>query len=225
TAQMQVVGKRHYGRKALEPGGGGGGDLSGLTREDFRPVLLWKGRVPLDAKGRATVDVPLSDNLSAFRLVAIATDGSQYFGTGEASIRTVQDLGVFAGLPDLVRTGDVYDARFTLRNGTDKAMTVTANAVLSPAVATAPPLTVTIPAGGAVPISWQMTAPDLVGPIEWTVEASAKGGKSRDRLVFQQVVEPAVPVETWAASLFRVGPDTSLAVGIPEGALTGGYVD
>jgi len=225
TAQMQVVGKRHYGRKALEPGGGGGGDLSGLTREDFRPVLLWKGRVPLDAKGRATVDVPLSDNLSAFRLVAIATDGSQYFGTGEASIRTVQDLGVFAGLPDLVRTGDTYDARFTLRNGTDRAMTVTATPTLSPAVATAPPLTVTIPAGGAVPISWSMTAPENAGPLEWTVEAATKDGKARDRLVFEQIVEPAVPVETWAASLFRVGPDTTLPIGIPTGALAGGYVD
>lgn len=225
TAQMQVVGKRHYGRKALEPGGGGGGDLSGLTREDFRPVLLWKGRVLLDAKGRATVDVPLSDNLSAFRLVAIATDGSQYFGTGETSVRTVQDLGVFAGLPDLVRTGDTFDARFTLRNGTDKAMTVTANATLSPAVATAPPLTVTIPAGGAVPVSWSVVAPDTAGPIEWTVDAASKDGKARDRLVFQQIVEPAVPIETWAASLFRVGPDTSLPIGVPEGALPGGYVD
>ncbi len=225
TAQMQVVGKRHYGRKALEPGGGGGGDLSGLTREDFRPVLLWKGNVPLDSKGRATVDVPLSDNLSAFRLVAIATDGSQYFGTGEASVRTVQDLGVYASMPDLVRTGDTYDARFTLRNGTDQAMEVTATPTLSPAVATAPPLTVTIPAGGAVPISWSMTAPEATGPIEWTVDAVAKGGKQRDRLVFQQVVEPAVPVETWAASLFRVGANTTLPIAIPAGALPGGYVD
>ncbi|WP_422059149.1 alpha-2-macroglobulin family protein [Sphingopyxis sp.] len=225
TAQMQVVGKRHYGRKALEPGGGGGGDLSGLTREDFRPVLLWQGHVPLDAKGRATVDVPMSDNLSGFRLVAIATDGSQYFGTGETSVRTVQDLGVFAGLPELVRTGDSFDARFTLRNGTDKAMTVTATPTLSPAVATAPPLTVTIPAGGAVPISWQVTAPDQTGPIQWTVDAVSKDGKARDRLVFDQVVEPAVPVETWAASLFRVGPDTTLPIAIPTGALPGGYVD
>ncbi len=225
TAQMQVVGKRHYGRKALEPGGGGGGDLSGLTREDFRPVLLWKGNVPLDSKGRATVDVPLSDNLSAFRLVAIATDGSQYFGTGEASVRTVQDLGVYASMPDLVRTGDTYDARFTLRNGTDQPMEVTATPTLSPAVATAPPLTVTIPAGGAVPISWSMTAPEATGPIEWTVDAVAKGGKQRDRLVFQQVVEPAVPVETWAASLFRVGANTTLPIAIPASALPGGYVD
>ena len=45
TAQMQVVGKRHYGKKAVTAGGGGGGDLSGVTRDDFRPVLLWRGRV------------------------------------------------------------------------------------------------------------------------------------------------------------------------------------
>lgn len=225
TAQMQVVGKRHYGRKALAPGGGGGGDLSGLTREDFRPVLLWKGHVELDRKGRAVVDVPLSDNLSAFRLVAIATDGAQYFGTGETSVRTVQDLGVFAGLPDLVRTGDTYDARFTLRNGTDQPMEVVANATLSPAIATAPPLTVTIPAGGAVPISWSMTAPAQPGPLQWTVEAVSKNGKQRDRLVFDQQVEPAVPIETWAASLVRVGPTSSLPIGVPAGALPGGYVD
>ncbi|MDK2761833.1 MAG: alpha-2-macroglobulin [Sphingopyxis sp.] len=225
TAQMQVVGKRHYGRKALEPGGGGGGDLSGLTREDFRPVLLWKGHVPLDARGRALVDVPLSDNLSGFRLVAIAADGSQYFGTGETTIRTVQDLGVFAGMPEMVRTGDSYDARFTLRNGTDQPMEVTATASLSPAVATAPPLTVTIPAGGAVPISWAMAAPDAAGPIEWTVDAVARGGRARDRVVFKQMVEPAVPIETWAASLFRVGPATTLPIAVPAGALPGGYVD
>src|SRR3546814_14619975 len=90
------------------------------------PWLLLQGHVALDAKGSATVSVPLSDNLSAFRLVAIANDGSQYFGAGETSVRTVQDLAVFAGLPEIVRTGDSYDARFTLRTGTDKKMTVTA---------------------------------------------------------------------------------------------------
>src|SRR3546814_4855444 len=70
TAQMQVVGKRHYGRKALAPGGGGGtGDLSGLNRTNFQPVLLWNGHVALDANGRARVQVPLSDSLPSFKLV------------------------------------------------------------------------------------------------------------------------------------------------------------
>ena len=53
TAQTQVVGKRHYGRKAVKTGGGGGGDLSGVTRSDFRPILLWKGKVALDANGKS----------------------------------------------------------------------------------------------------------------------------------------------------------------------------
>ncbi len=226
TAQMQVVGKRHYGRKAVAPGGGGGGgDLSGLTRENFQPVLLWKARVPLDARGHATVNVPLSDNLSGFRLVAIASAGTQYFGTGSTSVRTVQDLSIYASLPELVRTGDQYDARFTLRNSTDKSMTVTATPTLSPSIAKGQPLTVTIPAGGALPISWSMTAPPRAGSLEWTVSAISKDGKQRDTLAFKQDVVPAVPVESWAASLVKIGSDTNLPIAAPTGALPGGYVD
>lgn len=224
TAQMQVVGKRHYGRKALPPGGGGGEDMSGLAREDFRPMLLWKGRVPLDAKGRAIIDVPLSESLSSFRFVAIATAGPALFGTGETSVRTVQDLGVFSGIPELVRTGDQFDARFTLRNGTDKAMTVTATPTLTPAVATGDPLTVTIAAGGAVPVSWTMTAPDTPGTVSWAVDAVTKDG-TRDRVVVEQTVEPVVPVETWAATLMPVGANNSLPITAPRGALDGGSVD
>ncbi len=123
TAQMQVVGKRHYGLKAVATGGGGGGDLSSLTRSDFRPVLLWKGRVKLDAQGRAIIDVPFADALSAYKLVAVATAGEQLFGMGSAEVRTVQDLTIYAGVPPLVRSGDFYGATFTLRNGTDRPMT------------------------------------------------------------------------------------------------------
>ena len=225
TAQMQVVGKRHYGRKALAPGGGGGEDMSGLAREDFRPMLLWKGRVALDAKGRATIDVPLSESLSSFRFVAVATAGTGLFGTGEVSVRTVQDLSIFAGMPELVRTGDQFDARFTLRNGTDKAMTVIATPTLTPAVATGDPLTVTIPAGGAVPVSWSMTAPGGPGTISWTVDAATKDGKARDRLVLEQTVDPVVPNTTWAATLMPVSTNSSLPVAPPKGALDGGSVD
>src|SRR3546814_11052352 len=80
-------------------------------------------------------------------------------------------------------------------------MEVTATPTLPPAVATAPPLTVTIPAGAAVPISWSMTAPEKAGPIAWTVEAVSKNGNARDRLVFEQTVEAGVPIETRAGNL------------------------
>ncbi len=51
TAQMQVIGKRHFGLKALPQGGGGGRQT---TRELFDTLLLWKARLPLDANGEAT---------------------------------------------------------------------------------------------------------------------------------------------------------------------------
>ncbi len=226
TAQTQVVGKRHYGKKSVEAGGGGGGDLSGLNRENFQPVLLWKGRVTLDANGHARLPVQLNDSLSTFKLVAIATDGPQLFGTGIADIRTAQDLTVYAGLPTLVRTGDQFAAGFTLRNGSDKPMTVTANVALQPAIAKGNPITVTIPAGGAAPIAWGLTAPAQGGQLKWTVSAKSADGKAVDQLTTVQDVIPAVPVEVWAGTLARVGDNTSIQIAPPAGAIAGrGVVD
>ncbi|MGD9810653.1 MAG: alpha-2-macroglobulin [Sphingobium sp.] len=222
TAQMQVVGKRHYGKKAVAAGGGGG-DASGVNRENFQPVLLWKGRVALDQKGEARVAVPLSDALSRFRLVAIATDGAQLFGTGQTSIRTAQNLAVYPGLPPLVRTGDWYGAVFTLRNGSDRPMKVTASPTLEPAIARIGPLTIDIPAGGAAQVRWNLHAPQRAGQVKWTVAARSADGKDMDRVTTVQEVVPAVPVEVWAASLWRVS-EGAPTIGIPAGALPGGWV-
>lgn len=224
TAQTQVVGKRHYGKKAVEAGGGGG-DASAVTREDFKPVLLWRGRVALDEKGRAKIPVQLSDSLSAFRLVAIANEGPGFFGTGVATVRTSQDLQLFSGLPPLVRTGDWYGASFTLRNASDKPMKVTATVSVTPSVAKGEPLTVTIPAGGAVPVTWNLTAPEGIGRLDWTVEARSSNGKAADRIAVSQDVVPAVPIEVWAATLARVGNGVPIPVAAPAGALPDGYVD
>ncbi len=221
TAQTQVVGKRHYGKKAVEAGGGGGGgDLSGLNRENFQPVLLWKGKVALDGNGHAKVQVPLNDALTSFKLVAIATDGAQLFGTGSASIRSAQDLTIYPGVPQLVRTGDQFGAMFTLRNGSNKPMKVTATVALSPAVASGKPLTVEIPAGGAAPVVWNLTAPPRDGKLSWTVSAKSADGRAVDKVTVAQTVIPAVPVETWAATLMRVGGNP-LPIAPPAGALAG----
>jgi uncharacterized protein YfaS (alpha-2-macroglobulin family) len=219
TAQMQVVGKRHYGRKALPSGGGGGGDLSALARSDFRPMLLWRGRVPLDAEGRARLTVPLADALSSYKLVAIATAGEDQFGTGSSTIRTVQDLSLYSGVPPLVRTGDSFAAQFTLRNGTDRPMKVTASATLQPAIAPLKPVTVTVPAGAAVPVSWPVTIPEGLDRIRWVVDARAAGGSASDRVQIDQEVAPAVPEEIWGGSFLRAASGVRFAVAAPENAL------
>ena len=175
---MQVVGKRHYGRKAVPAGGGGGGDLSALDPDRLQagPALAGPGEARRRRAG-PTVDVPLADSLSAYKLVAIATAGGDLFGTGSATIRTVQDLTIYSGLPPLVRSGDEYGATFTLQqrhrqaDERDRQRRGRAGPVARPA-----PQTVTVPAGGAVPVTWRLTAPDHVDNLRWTVSARSADG-------------------------------------------------
>jgi uncharacterized protein YfaS (alpha-2-macroglobulin family) len=55
-------------------------------------------------------------------VVAVADAGVSLFGTGQAAIRTTQDLQIISGLPPLVREDDQFRAQVTLRNTSAKAM-------------------------------------------------------------------------------------------------------
>src|SRR5690606_36480891 len=93
TAQMQIVGRRHYGRKALPAGGGGG---KSPTRELLDTLLLWQPLVQLDGQGRAELTLPLNDAITRFQLVAVADYGEAQFGTGSIQIATTQDVQVIS---------------------------------------------------------------------------------------------------------------------------------
>jgi uncharacterized protein YfaS (alpha-2-macroglobulin family) len=218
TAQMQVVGKRHYGRKAV-PHGGGGGRAS--ARELFDTLLLWRGRVPLDARGEARVEVPLNDSLTSFRIAAVASAGAELFGTGAATIRTAQELVIHPGLPSLVREGDRFSAVFTLRNASDAPLAVLASARATPDRGAARELAaqrVELAPGAAQPVAWELVAPAGAARIDWEVEARAGEGPA-DRLRASQSVAPVHPVRVVQATLARVAGAESLPVARPADAL------
>ncbi len=219
TAQTQVVGKRHYGAKAVAAGGGGGAS-AGLARRDFQPLLLWRGRVPLDSRGEAAIPFRLNDSLSGFRLVAVASAGADLFGTGSAAIRTTQDLQLLAGIPPAVRDGDDYVATVLARNTTTAPMTVRLTG--SAGAITLPPLARTIPAGGAATAAWRIVAP-ASGPVAWRVAARAASGAA-DTVEVAQTVLPAVPDQILQAALVQAG--ATLPMALPAGAIRGrGGVD
>ncbi len=230
TAQMEIVGRRHFGRKAV-PAGGGGGHSS--PRELFDTLLLWNPRVTLDANGEATVDVPLNDALTSFRIVAIAAVGDGTFGTGSTSIRSTQDLQLISGLPPLVREGDQYRAQYTLRNTTTRAMKV----VVTPNVPglSLPPQTVDLAADSAREVAWTVTPPDGLSEanpaaLTWNVSAAEQGAAhASDALKVTQRVTAAIPITVQQATLTQVDGSFSLPVAAPPnatatqaGALRGG---
>jgi alpha-2-macroglobulin len=215
TAQMEVIGKRHFGRKSL-PSGGGGGRQS--TRELFDTLLLWQGRVPLDADGNATVEIPLNDSLTSFRIAAVATGGVGQFGTGFTEIRSTQDIMLLSGLPPVVRQGDVLPAQFTLRNTTQATQQVEVRCQVDGLAEPLPPQQVSLDAGAARVVEWTITVPPTADTLRYTIEASAAGGPS-DRLAVSQRVLPAVPVRTLQATLVRWEPNLRMPIERPADAL------
>ena len=219
TAQMEIIGRRHYGRKAVPAGGGGG--KSG-TRELLDTLLLWNPAVVLDANGQAVVNVPLNDALTTFRIVAVADAAAGLFGTGQTTITTTQDLQLISGLPPLVREGDAFRAQFTLRNTTKQAMKV---AVAPRAtLLELPAQNVEIPAGEAREVAWTVTAPTQLAftrfeSLLWEIEAKDSASGARDALKARQRLIPAVPLTVQQATLAQLDGPFNLAVAPPANAL------
>ena len=227
TAQMQVIGKRHYGRKAVAAGGGGG---KSPTRELLDTLLLWKPVVVLDVNGNAQIDVPLNDALSSFKIVAIAQSGTSLFGTGSTTIKTSQDLQIISGLPPLVREGDRYTAMFTLRNTSARAMNVAVQIKTSGAVNKPVDQQLQIPAGEARELSLPIEVPNMNGDVQsqqlqWDVQAQETGttpaGVAKDGLKIIQKLIPAIPVTVQQASLTQLDKTLTLAVNQPSESLLG----
>jgi len=216
TAQMQVIGKRHYGLKALPSGGGGGRQI---TRELFDTLLLWKGRVALDANGEASVEIPLNDSITGFRIAAVATGGRGLFGTGSASIQSTQDLMIFSGLAPLVREGDRFRAEFTIRNTMQKSVELEASATAQGISDSLGPLVVPLAAGEAKTIGWDSHVPVGLSAIHWEVEVGEKGSTKRDRIKVSQKVIPAVADRIFQATIAQMEKEVRLEVERPQDAL------
>jgi uncharacterized protein YfaS (alpha-2-macroglobulin family) len=219
TAQTLVVGRRHFGLKAL-PAGGGGGMRS--ARELFDTLLLWKGRVKLDANGEATLEIPLNDSLTSFSVVAVASAGTGLFGTGRTSIRTTQELMVLSGLPPVVRQGDRFSAGFTVRNasGREMALAVTARPSWSDGAGFAP-VSLRLAPGAAQEVSWPAEVPAGIDAATWEAQVREENGTARDRIKVSQRVLAPVPVHVYQATVTQLDKAFDLEVRQPEDAIKG----
>ena len=112
-------------------GGDGAGDLAPpmdheQLRQNFKTTALFLGRVDTDAKGHATATLPLPDNLTRFRVMAIAYDETR-FGRGRAKIRTNKPLMVRPAIPRFATQGDRFEVGAVLLNTTDRDVQATLN--------------------------------------------------------------------------------------------------
>ncbi len=101
-----------------------GAPKSIAIRANFNPLAAFAPAVKTDANGAATVDIKLPDNLTRYRIVAIATGGDKQFGKGENTLTARLPLMVRPSPPRFLNFGDTFELPVIVQNQTDAPMTV-----------------------------------------------------------------------------------------------------
>lgn len=78
------------------------------VRDDFATTPYWNPSVLTDENGHAEVTVPLSEQVTRFRLMAVAIGKGDRFGLGEAGIETRLPLMIRPAMPRFARVGDSF---------------------------------------------------------------------------------------------------------------------
>jgi uncharacterized protein YfaS (alpha-2-macroglobulin family) len=111
---------------APDDGGGGGGEAAGpiAVRKNFDALALFLPEGRTDARGGLEVPVKLPDNLTRYRVVAVAFSGAKHFGKGEAGITARLPLMVRMSAPRFLNFGDRFELPVVLQNQTDAPLEV-----------------------------------------------------------------------------------------------------
>lgn len=123
----RLIGRQKFEKKGANPGGDGGSDLS--MRSLFKFVSYWNGALKTDQNGNATIQFQAPDNLTGWRVIAIATTPSDRFGLGEGNFKVNRPTEVRPVMPNQVMEGDEFDAGFSVMNRTDKPREISVDIV------------------------------------------------------------------------------------------------
>jgi uncharacterized protein YfaS (alpha-2-macroglobulin family) len=106
-----------------DEGGDVGGSSAMKVRSKFVSSAYWQPALVTDEQGVARFGFEAPDNLTAFRLMAVAADTSDGFGSGEARLTVDKPLMATPVLPRFVGAGDRLSVGVLVHNHTGKAGT------------------------------------------------------------------------------------------------------
>jgi alpha-2-macroglobulin len=192
--RIRLVGRRHFGSKGENPGGGGG---PASARKNFQTVAVWQAQVPTDESGKATVEFDLPDNLTSFRIVAVAADRTDRFGSGWSTITVTKPLVSQPSLPRFLVEGDRAEVGVLVHNGTGAAGSASVTLAGEGFEPAQPPAQQSsLESGQSSEVRFPIQASAVQ---ELVLRFASVLGANRDDLEARVPVHDATPLETYAA--------------------------
>ena len=180
-----------FGNKGFLIGGGGGHER---LRKEFLPCAFWSASLLTDGEGRVQARFPAPDNLTRYRLVAVAHTRASQFGSGAAGFEINKPLMIEPALPRFANVTDRLQARAVVLNRTDQPGDVVVTLQLD-ATASLEPKTLTnhvhVPAKSSMPVEFpiQFHAPGIA---TWIWKASFDDTQLHPN--FRDSVQSTLPV-------------------------------
>jgi len=199
-----VIGQRNFGEKGEERGGGGGGKglMQGIDlRSKFVPTAYWNASVKTGKKGKTTVTFKLPDNLSRFRVMAVAQAGKR-FGSGDSKFKVNKLLLLRPSLPRFSRLRDHFKGGVVVHNNGSKKMEVALELQAETSVLKIDGevgRTLQVDPGEAKEVLWDISAVQL-GEAKLAFRARDVHSKESDGLEWKLPVEEPEHLETVATS-------------------------
>jgi uncharacterized protein YfaS (alpha-2-macroglobulin family) len=204
------------------------GELPAVTlRADLRPSALWVADAPTDANGAVRLPLQLPDDLTRWRITAVAAEGAARFGVGEAAVTARLPLVVRPQLPRLLRVGDLAELSVVVRNPGEAPLTVDVAVAVTglrlsgdaaaPGDADRTGMRVTVPGGDRVELRVPVEA---TAAGEATLQAVVVSGDLSDAARVSFPVYTPATAEAFAAygSLSPDAPGLHQQLLLPEGA-------
>jgi uncharacterized protein YfaS (alpha-2-macroglobulin family) len=196
-------------------GDGGGPEAASLTstRKNFVETALFRPDLRTDASGRATVSLALPDNLTEFRVMAVALDRDGRGGATESSFTVQKPVMLVPVVPRFASRGDRFEVAAMLHNNT--AATLDATVALGDRRTQ-----VRVAAGAHERVGFPFVASSLE-PVALTFAVADGTGRVRDRVEAKlPVTEPGIEQHPTLTGTFA--REQAIALAIPANAVLRG---
>lgn len=122
---MNLIGRQKFEKKGANPGGGGGASDGPSLRNLMKFVAYWNPSIELDKKGKTEFDFELPDNLTGWRVFAMAVTKEEKMGLGDTNFKVNRATELRPVMPNQLTEGDQVQAGFSVMNRTKKPRTLT----------------------------------------------------------------------------------------------------
>lgn len=160
-----------------EGGDSGSTDDAQRVRSKFVASAYWAPMLVTDDQGEIAFAFTAPDNLTAFRLMAVAADVADQFGAGETRLTVNKPLMAAPALPRFLRSNDAASVGIVIHNHTDQAGDAVVTAKAIGAALDGARQTVAVPANGSARVRFAAKASDNASA---TFEFAVALGRERD---------------------------------------------